>query len=128
LLKQYEQLVNNILDDYNIVFGKEYRSLSEVENLFKNRSFSEIKTAFKNAQIDFIEDVHYSKINKSYTINKTLEELLNIYSSESAFEKFFNEQYAAYKKDMQDNWETIGFDKTLVDYYKDKTSVSTNKK
>ena len=129
MLSQYEALGNNILSDFAEAFPlRELNTLSDIETLFNEVDFSEIQAVFRSKQLDFVEDVHYSKINKKPTINKTLETLIDIYSDDNKFEKFFESQYNMYKNDMAKNWSMIGFDKTLLNFYKGKVSLTTAKK
>lgn len=77
--KQYRSIVNNIINDYRIVFPeKTINTISDIESILKDKSIN-VRSEFKNKGIEFVEEYHASKVNGKPAFNETLEYFYDIF-------------------------------------------------
>lgn len=99
---QIENVKDGIINDYNEVFGKNFTTLEDIKNfindyLYKQgHSIDDLRDSFWNKGVDFVDELHASKVDKRYTINETLEELDRIFSSKQNFGNYLTKQFAQF--------------------------------
>lgn len=117
---QIENVKDGIINDYNEVFGKNFTTLAEVKDfindyLYKQgHSIDDVRDAFWNKGINFVDELHTSKVDKKYTINETLEELDRIFSSKQNFGNYLTKQFAQFLDWAKGSWELLKKDQSIT--------------
>ena len=107
--QQLNTQIQNIINDYNKVFGINLQSIEELKAFIeKNKAI--IKSEFRKNGIEFIEEIHMS----NGRFNETLEYLYNSFSSEENFNKFVNKRFAQFKNNLDGVRTTLALDRGIT--------------
>lgn len=109
-----------IFDDYEKATGKRFNNLNELKNYLSNNNIENIRSLFEIAGVEFMDEIHASKVGKKWTVNETLEYFVNIFSDRAQFDKFVSDQFNQFLKETEKAWETISKDANVVNSFKAK--------
>ena len=113
--RQYNNLVNRIISDYQTASKKNIQTLSDLKDYIKKTPVKHIRTLFRNAGLEFIDEVHISKSPaKTFVFNETLEFLYNTFNNRDQFNQFLNKQLNRFLEDSAGAWESISTDQTAI--------------
>ena len=115
---QMETTTQIILDDYARATGRQFKDLSELKEYLSKTKIDEVKGLFAASGVEFIEEIHASKIGGQWTVNETLRNFANIFTDRNKFDQFVNDQFNQFLKESSKAWETIKRDKNVVDSFK----------
>lgn len=115
---QMETTIQIILNDYTKATGIQFNDLSELKEYLSKTNIEDIKNLFAAAGIEFVEEIHASKINKQWTVNETLKNFANIFTNRSNFDQFVTDQFNQFLKESAKAWTTIRKDKNVIDSFK----------
>ena len=123
------QLVANIIEDYNTVFrsldgDKKFTSLEDIQTFIKkeNHTQDSVREAFRGKDINFYEEIHLSKGK----INETIILYRDSFKNETSLAKRLNDARKAFVEDLKTNRVFLnsalnGVSKTISENYKDWT-------
>lgn len=107
--QQLNTQIQNIINDYNKVFGINLQSIEELKAFIeKNKTI--IKSEFRKSGVEFIEEIHMS----NGRFNETLEYLYHSFSSEENFNKFVNKRFAQFKNNLDGVRTTLALDRGIT--------------
>lgn len=115
---QIESTLNIIFEDYEIATGQRFNNLSELKSYLSKNKIDKIRQQFSDANIEFVDEIHASKIGKNWTVNETIENFANIFTDRKKFDQFVSDQFNQFLKETQKTWKTLSKDKNIVESFK----------
>lgn len=115
---QIESTLNIIFDDYEKAIGQRFNSLSELKTYLSKHKIDDVRRMFADSGVEFVDEIHASKIGKSWTVNETVENFANIFTDRAKFDTFVSDQFNQFLKDTEKAWKTISKDKNVVESFK----------
>lgn len=117
---QIESTLNIIFDDYEKATGQRFNSLSELKTYLSQHKIDDIRNIFAASSVEFVDEIHASKIGKSWTVNETIENFANIFTDRAKFDEFISDQFNQFLKEIDKAWKTISKDKNVINSFETK--------
>lgn len=115
---QIESTLNIIFDDYEKAVGQRFNNLAELKTYLSEHKIDNIRALFAASNVEFVDEIHASKLGKAWTVNETIENFANIFTDKSKFDEFVSDQFNQFLKESDKAWKTISTDKNVVDSFK----------
>jgi hypothetical protein len=84
-------IVSNIIGDYNSVFNLKLKSIEDLQNFLKNKTYDYVVNAFKRKGIKFLDEFHGTKPKyknaPSIALNETMVNYYNTFNSPELFKQ-----------------------------------------
>lgn len=124
--QQIQGLVSKVLEDYRIVTGEKFETLSDIKKFLKNylsnkkHTIDDLRKSFFENNIEFIDEIHASKLNGEWTVNETMEHVFDIFSDRTKFNIFIEGNFDQFLRDSKKAWTTISKDNNIINYFEEK--------
>ena len=115
---QIESTLNIIFDDYEKATGQKFNNISELKTYLSKHKIDDIRKMFAASGVEFVDEIHASKIGKNWTVNETVENFANIFTDRTKFNTFISDQFNQFLTETEKAWETISRDKNLIESFK----------
>ena len=116
---QMQSTLQVIFDDYEKATGEKFNNLSELKSYLANHNIEQIRSLFAVSGVEFMDEIHASKIGKKWTVNETIENFANIFTNRDSFDSFISDQFNQFYEEIKRAWtNTISTDKNLLNAFK----------
>lgn len=100
--------VNQIIADYNKVFGKKLKTLSRINSFIASEikngnitSVEDIRKKFLSAGVSFIENFHAVKFDGKIQVNECITEFSQILKDDQAWENFASKHLGEFENTVK---------------------------
>lgn len=114
---QIESLLNTIFNDYEKATRNKFSTLSELKKYLSTHKINDIRSVFAASNVEFVDEIHASKVGKEWTVNETLENFSNIFTNRQNFNEWIDNQFNQFLHDLGPAWNTISTDKNLIESF-----------
>ena len=113
-------IVSNIISDYNIVFETSLKTITDLQNFLKGKDYNDIVSEFKKAGIEFLDEFHGTKPKyagaPSIALNETMVNYYNTFNSPELFKQRINKARESFINSIDSNyWTWNKYDSPIFD-------------
>ena len=83
--KKYTKLKNNILADYNFVYGKNLKTFDDLSEFLKGKSAKNIRKDFHLKGKVAYDEIHFTETKAGLKVNETLYSFYNVFTNPKSF-------------------------------------------
>ena len=113
-------IVNNIIADYNTVFDANLKSITDLQNFLKDKTYNYVVNAFKKADKQFLDEFHGTKPKyegaPEIALNETMVNYFNTFNSPELFKKRIDKARNSFINSIDSNyWTWNKYDSPIFD-------------